>query len=146
MRTTMKRARRIAACLLLASPGAVACTVTAYPLSFGAINPLIDGQRDSTTSLTVSCDTQTSYTISLAPGSGSYAQRTLLSGENALHYNLYTDAARSRIWGDGSGGTFTSNGSAGTTGVTHTIYGRIPAQRQAIPGTYSDTVLITVNY
>lgn len=150
MPPTMNRAHRrkllLLAFGLLASPGAAACTVTSSILAFGAINPLSGEERDSTASITVSCPAPTAYTISLNAGSGTYNQRTMLSGSNALDYNLYTDSQRTLIWGDGSGVTRTVSGSASSTGTTHTIYGSIPAQRQAVPGAYSDSVIITITF
>jgi len=142
----IRRARAIMLAALIASPASFACTVASSTQSFGVINPLIDGQRDSTAGVSVGCPTLTSYTLSLSAGSGTYNQRTLLSGSRTLNYNLYIDAQRTQIWGDGSGATWTVPGSADSTSTLHTIYGSVPAQPFAVPGTYSDTVVITVSY
>jgi spore coat protein U-like protein len=76
----------------------------------------------------------------------------MLSGTNRLNYNLYYDAAFTQIRGDGTGGTQTGGASltvssgARTASTTSVIYGRIPAAQSPNPGTYSDTILVTINY
>lgn len=67
-----------------------------------------------------------------------------------LSYNLFTDAGRTTIWGDGTGGTSYQSLPAGSS--THTeafiLYGRIPGnQSQATAGNYSDPSLsVVVSY
>ncbi|MBW3567429.1 MAG: spore coat U domain-containing protein [Proteobacteria bacterium] len=128
----------------MASSSVLACTVTSTTLSFGVIDPLMDGQRDSTANISISCPATTVYSIALSTGSGTYNQRTLLSGIHVLNYNLYTDSQRTQIWGDGSGGTWTVSGVAAEG--SHTIFGSVPSQPAAVPASYSDTVVITVTY
>lgn len=131
---------------MLASPAAIACTVSSALLAFGAINPLDKLERDSSADITVTCPSLTMYTVSLSAGSGTYNQRTLRSGSNILNYNLYIDPQRTLIWGDGSGVTRTVQSSADTMGTTHTVYGTVPAQPRAVPGVYSDSIVVTVSY
>jgi spore coat protein U-like protein len=75
--------------------------------------------------------------------SGSYAARTLRSGAFELPYNLYLDAARTQVWGDGSAGTFTDSPNPGNVTRTIPVYGRIPPLQDAAAGTYSDTIVVT---
>jgi spore coat protein U-like protein len=71
-------------------------------------------------------------------------------GSHQLNYNLYTNSARTSIWGDGSSGTNTVGDSytlgIGTTVNDYTVYGRIPALQNAYSGFYSDSVIVTVEY
>ncbi len=137
---------------------AATCTVAATPIAFGIYNPQLGSPNDSTGSIVVTClpgllSVMQNYTLSLSPGGvGSYAPRWLVSGAAALQYQIYSDAARSTVWGNGSAGTATVHGSF-LVGVvlpvvaTHTLYGRLPArQTAAIAGLYVDTVLVTVSY
>ena len=55
-------------------------------------------------SLGVMCDVSVPYTIALGSGNGAYASRRMVSGGNFLAYNLYTDVARTMIWGAGPQG------------------------------------------
>jgi spore coat protein U-like protein len=67
------------------------------------------------------------------------------AGAAALSYNLYLDAARISVWGDGSGGTSTYGPLQPAEGSTSIpIYGRAPGGQNASPGNYSDTVVVTL--
>lgn len=124
--------------------GAAGCSVSATALAFGSYNPFSAAANDSTGSLTITCTVSgTSYTVALSSGAGSYSQRLLTSAGHTLNYNLYSDTARSVIWGDGVGGA--SSTVAGTA-VNQTIYGRIAAGQNAYVGTYADSITVTVDY
>jgi spore coat protein U-like protein len=85
-----------------------------------------------------------------SPGaSNNYAGRTLRNGTNSLVYNLYTNAARTQIWGNGTDSSLRVTQSfAGLLLVDRTIpvYGRIPARQNVRAGAYSDTIIVTVTY
>lgn len=80
--------------------------------------------------------------------------RRLQSGVNLLNYNLYTTAAYSQVWGDGSGSTGVVAGSMvigfvfwpTTDTGTHTVFGRIPGAQDVSPGAYLDTIVVSVTY
>jgi spore coat protein U-like protein len=92
------------------------------------------------------CDIGTLYTVALSAGSGSYASRALRSGPNVLNYNLYVDFPRLLIWGDGTPATNLVNGIGTGATLHHTVYGRVPAGQNAAVGTYSDSIIVTVNF
>ncbi len=123
-----------------------ACSVGNSSLVFGSINTLTDNTVDSTGTITVTCDVSTPYTIVLSPGgSGTYSPRRMASGGNTLDYNLYRDSGYSQIWGDGTGGSYTI---ADSVSKDYTVYGRIAlsTQRDAMVGSYSDSIIVTVTY
>jgi spore coat protein U-like protein len=67
-------------------------------------------------------------------------------GAERLLYNLYLDAARTIVWGDGTGGSqtgpmVTTRGAGGTT--TAYVFGRIPAGQDVAAGVYGDTIRVT---
>jgi len=99
---------------------------------------------DITGTVDVSCDISSPYTISLSTGAGTYASRTMTGSSGTLVYNLYVDATRLSIWGDGSPGTGTVGGTANT--ASHTVYGRIPARQNAPVGSYTDTIIVTLTF
>jgi spore coat protein U-like protein len=126
-------------------------TVIAGDLAFGNYAPLSALVTDSTSTITVQArlilgllPTAVSYTIGLGTGAGTVAQRKMTSGTHGLNYNLYTDAARGTVWGAGS----VSGSTSGVTGnASHTVYGRIPAsQTTVVPGTYADTITVTLTF
>jgi spore coat protein U-like protein len=149
---------------VLATPAAAlclgpvcSCSVSVTALAFGTVNPLAGGTTDSTGSVQIGCGGVAGllipYRIDMGTGGGSYATRRLASGAATLNYNLYGDSGHSVIWGDGTAGSQTLNGSillnilGLAAPVTHTVYGRIASgQTGARPGSYVDTVTVTVTY
>ena len=139
--------------------GTATCTVAATGPAFGAYVPASSTPLDANGSMTVSC-TLTSgrsltvtATISLSKGSSTtFAPRTLVSGTNQLNYNLYQSATYTQIWGNGTGGSLTSTAvltltsASPTMQATPTIYGQIAARQDVVPGSYADTIVVTVTY
>jgi spore coat protein U-like protein len=142
----MSRNRSLAVLALLALPGTALaeCSLNVIGLTFGGYDPFSVTDSDITGSVSVTCDADTSVQVSLSEGLGTFAARQLKSGSSALFYNLYTDAARLSIWGDGSPGTSLVSFS-GTAG-SYTVYGRIPAGQNVPVGTYGDTITVTLTF
>mgnify|MGYP001627400748 CR=1 FL=1 len=131
------------------------CTVTTAPVVFGGYLVTSPAPTDATGTITVTCTAVVSiavnYTIRLGTGSsGSYASRRMGGIAGTIAYNLYSNASRTIVWGDGSGGTGTiSDGYALNllmVSRNYTVYGRIPAQQNVAPGAYTDTLFVTVDY
>lgn len=121
------------------------CKVTAQNINFGN-SGVLDTAVDANGGLGVTCTPGTAYNIGLnngLTGTGPTARRMTL-GSQAVTYGLYKDAARSQPWGD-SGGTLVPGTGAGTA-QSLPVYGRVPTQPTPSPGTYSDTVVVTVTY
>lgn len=137
--------------LLMCIPDRVeaACSISTTGVSFGPYNVFDTAPADSTGSVRYQCTGSVGIlTISLGPGSGgTYQPRRMVSGTNTLNYNLYLDAARVLLWGDGSGGTswFTAAAASGKA-VTVTVFGRIPAAQDVAAGTYTDTIVVTIQF
>ncbi len=123
------------------------CSVTATTLDFGATG-ILQSVVDGNNTLFVTCSATTPYSISLSGGlSGATnpTQRRMSKGAETVTYGLYRDSMRTLPWGD----TIGSNTVAGVgTGLVqnYTVYGRVPPQATPSPGTYSDTVVVTVTY
>lgn len=127
-----------------------ACNVTATDLAFGAYNPASGTALDGSSTLSVACTSGTTYTLALDVGSagGSFTGRTMASGANTLAYNLFTSAARTTVWGDGSGSTTTvsGTGSGVLTNNSHTVYGRIGIGQDKPVGSYGSTITVSLNF
>jgi spore coat protein U-like protein len=65
------------------------------------------------------------------------------SGGNRLDYNLYLDAARTIVWGDGTNGTatYTATPIDGQV-VSIPVYGRIPPRQNVAAGSYGATIRV----
>lgn len=136
-----------------ASADAQNCSMAVIPTAFGVYNAVTQQAVSTTASVTVTCTgfiVSVSYSISVSPGqSGSSAQRAMLSGANKLDYQVYIDAARTRIAGNGLGGTSVVSGRMSglfTASRTDTLYSTIPAGQAAAPGAYRDTVTLQITY
>lgn len=127
-----------------------ACDVQASDVAFGAYSPSASTALDSTGAVSVYCTVGTNYALALnvGTGGGTYVSRRMTSGSNQLTYNLYTTAARSTVWGDGSAstGTISGTGTGLLTAATHTIYGRMGISQDSPPGAYSSTITVTLNF
>lgn len=123
----------------------IACTVSTQSLAFGSINPIAGTSTNSTASITVTCPSSTNIEVWISGGSGTVSQRTMTSGADQLNYNVYRDAALTTIWGDGAEGT-SWTATADSAGTTATVYGHVPNQPAAYPGSYSDSLIVTVSF
>ena len=154
MRRALMRASFVAAIWLLGATSAWAqspsCTISVTSVAFGNYNVFTTSADDSTGTVTYRCNsTAANISISLSDGSSTtYTPRTLRKGSEILQYNLYRNAARTTIWGNGTGGTsvYTDTNPPNNTNVSVTIYGRIPAQQDVSAGSYSDTVSAVINF
>lgn len=139
------------------------CSITSVGLNFGAYDTARTQPDDVAATVTVTCvyvapgTTGVSYTLSLSNGqygSGPMDRRMGNGTPARLGYNVYSDFARTRVWGSGAGGTVVASGSMtvgpgvgnGTRTATHTVYGRIPQLQDATPGDYLDLLVLTLSY
>jgi spore coat protein U-like protein len=138
--------------LLVPAVARAQCTAIATPVGFGTYLPFSPTPTDSTGSVTVTCNRFVgSFTIALNAGAndgGSFARRRMRSnGTSFLHYQLYTKATRTIVWGDGTGGSSTVGAFCFVRCSTSaTIFGRIPPRQAVRPGTYADTTLVTITF
>jgi spore coat protein U-like protein len=129
------------------------CSATATALAFPAYTPGA-GAVVGTNTISIKCTKNSPFTISLNKGatpSGTVAQRLMAAGANTLQYNLYTTAALSIIFGDGSGTsqTVAGTGSGVATANLVTVFGQLPdnaGNQAAVPANYADTITVTVTY
>jgi spore coat protein U-like protein len=110
-------------------------------VSFGNYDWTVAAPTDTAGSMTYTC-TSTALVFLSTGSSGNYTQRTMLSGTNSLGYNLYTDAARTQVWGDLFNGGTIQVAPAGVP-ATLSVYGRIPAGQNVATGSYTDSITVT---
>ena len=130
------------------------CTINAATLDFGSTG-LLTVAINATASLSVTCTNTTPFSVGLDNGANFSSTRRMRQGatSNYIGYQLYTDAGLTNAWTTASSSTTcttanscilgTGNGSAQSV----TVYGQVPALGVApVPGTYTDTVTVTVTY
>jgi spore coat protein U-like protein len=138
------------------------CSITAVSVNFGAYDPVVTSPDDSVGTVTVTCRhvsggaERINYSVTLSNGLNgtSPSTRKLSASTGRLGYNVFTDPAHTQVWGNGTGGTVIASG-AMTVGpgvgnrtktFMHTVYGRIPQLQDALPGTYNDTMVLTLTF
>jgi spore coat protein U-like protein len=123
------------------------CNVGATSVSFGTAG-VLNANKDAQGTLSIQCSPTLPYTVSLNGGNSGATDPTQrkmsFSGANVT-YGLYRDAAHTLGWGSTVGTNTTSGTGSGVT-QTQTVYGRIAAQTTPRPGTYTDSVVVTVGY
>lgn len=128
------------------------CTITATPVVFPAYEPIganASSPDDSTAGgLTVTCTKGASTTIGL--GIGSHANGTTMrmsdGGTNYLEYALYSNEARTAVWGNAAPNLVTPALAPSKDARTFSVYGRIAGNQDVPEGNYDDTVVATVNF
>ncbi len=127
-----------------AAPSCAIANVT--PMIFGTYHAGQTTPLDSNGELDVTCSAPSSVQILLGRGiSGRESPREMTYRSFALAYNLFIDAARTIIWGDGAEGTQTYAGPlpAGQT-LRLPIFGRVFPLQGLPAGTYVDRIIVTV--
>jgi spore coat protein U-like protein len=129
------------------------CSATAATLAFPNYTPGGGAQIGNTT-ISVKCTKNTPFTVALNAGSttgDAFAQRLMGSGANTLQYNLFTTAALTSVFGDGTGGTQTIAGTGLGVAAANSVqvFGQVPdsaTNQAAVAGNYTDTITVTVTY
>lgn len=138
----------LAACLLLLCnstwAGALSCTIFSIsPLSFGTY---VAGQAtvvDTTATIVLNCNkVNANVTMTINSGNGGQPGngRAMSSGASKLVYQIYSDAARTAVYG--TIGVVTDALKA--TLDSYYVYGRLFANQDVVPGAYTDTLTVTV--
>jgi spore coat protein U domain-containing protein, fimbrial subunit CupE1/2/3/6 len=127
---------------------AATCVInSASTLNFGN-QGILSTNVDQTSTIQVSCTNTTPYTIGLDAGTGTgatVATRKMTSGAATVNYSLYTDSAHTTVWGN-TIGTDAVAATGNGTSQAYTVFGRVPPQTTPAPGTYTDTITVTVTY
>jgi spore coat protein U-like protein len=125
------------------------CEVTASNLGFGVYTAQNASPLLGTTLLRATCTPNTTYQIGLNEGTSPGAtvtQRKMASATaNTLNYQLYSDSARSSIWGN-TPGTDTVTGLGTGLPFDHTVYGSVPTAQSVPAEEYSDTITVRLYY
>jgi spore coat protein U-like protein len=121
------------------------CTISSGTLDFGT-RGVLAADIDAATTVTATCSSGVAYTIGLDFGQNvTGTQRRMKGGGGGsefIAYNLYTDLSRSALW---QGATLVSRTGTGNA-QSIDVAGRVPAQTTPSPGTYTDSVVMTVTY
>src|SRR5262245_2462510 len=139
----------VSCCLLLAivcpaRVGAMSCAIlSGAGLRYGTYDVFSPVPLDSAGALTIRCSSVVDgdlLSIQLSGGeSGRFVPRAMRHNDARLEYNLFLDAARTVVWGDGASGTSTYTlQPVNNQTLSVPIYGRVWPRQNVPAGTYDD--------
>ena len=122
------------------------CIVSATALPFGNY---IGAVVNVSSTVTVTCTNSTAYTVGLNAGLTTSAtvttrQMGITQPAGGLNYSLLTTSFTGSNWGNTSGSWVSGTGSGAAQPLT--VYGVLPAGQYVPPGSYTDTIAVTVTY
>jgi spore coat protein U-like protein len=120
---------------------AASCSVSATNVVFGTYTGAL---VEITGTVTVHCSNGAAYDVGLSGGdSGSVTARTMENGTAKLNYALTSGSYTGTNWGNTSPTWVTGTGSGNNQVLT--VYGKLAAAQYVAPGSYSDTITVTVS-
>ncbi|MBI4475967.1 MAG: spore coat protein U domain-containing protein [Acidobacteria bacterium] len=128
------------------------CTISTAAIAFGSYDPVVTHAStalDSTGTVTIACTKGANTTIELGLGANaSGSQRRMKdSGTNYLNYELYQPDGFTTVWGLlSAGNAYTPAAAPSKAARSFTVNGRVAAGQDVPAGSYSDTVVATVNF
>jgi spore coat protein U-like protein len=121
---------------------------TTNDLDFGS-SGFLSSNVDAQSSIAVQCTNTTPYNVGFDQGvnGSSVTARQMKGGPSneLVNYAIYSNAGRTTNWGN-TVGTDTVTGTGNGSPQTIQVYGRVPSQTTPTPGTYTDTITVTVTY
>lgn len=130
------------------------CTISTAAVAFGTYDPVVTHASTALTStgtVTTTCTKDAAVAITLGQGANANTGSTdaapvrrMISGTNYLSYQLYTDEARTAVWGNDATVDVPVTGTG--TAVNTTVYGSVLAGQNVPAGSYTDTVVATVTF
>lgn len=125
---------------------ALSCSFTVTNVAFGPVDVTANAVVDTTAVVSITCSglalLDAQVCVNFGAGSGgatNAANRFMASGPNQLRYSLYSDAARTNVWGSdlwagaGAGSvSITVPHLLGTNTVTANLYGRVFSSQQNV--------------
>jgi spore coat protein U-like protein len=125
----------------LTAEAATCRTPTATGVAFGTYTGAL---VEITGTITIHCTNGAAYDVGLSGGdSGSVTARTMENGTAKLNYALTSGSYTGTNWGNTSPTWVTGTGNGANQVIT--VYGELAAAQYVAPGTYTDTITITVS-
>ena len=127
------------------------CTISTTALAFGSYDPVAANAStdlDGTGAVAVACTKGTTATVGLGLGSNaSGSTRRMSDGAgNFLTYELYQDSGHVTVWGNAGAGLLSPAAAPSKAARNFTVYGQVVSNQDVTAGSYSDTVVATVNF
>lgn len=137
------------------------CTVTASAVVFGDYDPLAANKSaplNASGAVALACTRGAAPSVGLGPGANGdgSARRMRGAGSGLLTYELYKPSSTApgagclygspAVWGDSAGGLLAPGAVGDRKPRDYRICGQVGAGQSPSAGSYSDTVVVTVNF
>ena len=126
------------------------CTISTNAIAFGAYDPIVTNATanlDATGSVVITCTKGATTTVGLDTGANaSSGTRRLASSGNYLTYELYQDSGRTTVWSNTGAGLLSVVAAPSKSSRTFSVYARLAGGQDIPAGTYTDTIVATVNF
>lgn len=126
------------------------CTITTNAVSFGTYDPVVNHAStplDASGSVVIACTKGASGTrIDLGQGSHYSSGRRMQAGTEFLGYELYSNSGHTTVWGSGVGAGVSPSAAPSIAPRTFEVFGRVAAGQDVGVGSYTDTVVATINF
>lgn len=128
---------------------------SAAAIAFGAYDTTSATAVTGAGSVVVRCTKGTAITVALDQGLSAAvgstctapARQMTAGGADRLGYALYSDAARTVVWGCTAGtNTVASTSVSAATLMTLPVYASVPAGQDVAAGAYADTVTVNITF
>jgi spore coat protein U-like protein len=126
------------------------CTISTSTVAFGGYDPVVTNASSplaGTGGVTIACTKGAATTVGLGLGSNADGStRRMANGSEYLTYELYKEVGHTNVWGNSGGDLFTPAAAPSKAPRTFTVYGQVAAGQDVPAGSYSDTVVASVNF
>lgn len=126
------------------------CTISTTPLAFGAYNPVVANATaalSGTGGVVITCTKNAVTTIGLGLGANATGStRRMILGAEFLTYELYQEVGHTTVWGATGTARLTPPAAPSKAARTFAVYGLVPPGQDVAAGSYTDTVIATVNF
>jgi Uncharacterized secreted protein len=137
------------------------CTISTGAVAFGAYDPIVTNAStplDASSTVTITCTKGASTTLGLGLGSNAagLVRKMKDSGSNLMTYELYQPPSSTpgaacsfsspTVWGNSGAGLFTPAAAPDKNARTYNICGQVASGQDLPFGSYTDTVVATVNF
>jgi spore coat protein U-like protein len=140
--------------LTVSATVAANCTISTTAVAFGTYDTLGSGNLDGTGTVSIACTKGTAPTITLGNGANYSGGRRMNAGSEYITYELYQPSsttpgaacAYTQAWNASGGGIFTPTAAPSKASRSYNVCGRATLGQDVGAGSYTDTVVATVNF
>jgi len=128
------------------------CSISASSLALSNYYPTLSQATtdlNARVSLRVACTTGSKAAVSIGfgnPSSSGVMARSMSNGMERLSHEIYEDPRLTQVWSESSSGLLSVVTLPSTKAIVLPVHACIPAGQFVHPGSYADSVVVTVNF